>query len=816
MDSRPGGQIPQPVSPGLDRVRTVADLGAALRALRRRHARARDDTVLSFREIASRTGWSHGVVAEYFGGTVVPPTDRLDGLVRLLGATPTEQGAYATARDRVEENRRRSTVPVGPDGAAPTSDRSTIPRQLPADVVGFTGRRAELADLDRCLELAERSPTVAISAISGTAGVGKTALAVHWAHRAAARYPDGQLYLNLHGYGGAGSMVAEADALGGLLGALGVSPQRTPIGLDNQAALYRSLLAGRRMLVVLDNARDADQVRPLLPGTPTVVVLVTSRDQLTSLIATDGATPLTLDLLPEVDARELLARRLGRQRTAADASAVGEIIIRCARLPLALTIVAARSVTRRDLPLAAVAAELTDSRHRLNVLTAGDAMTDVRAVFTWSYDTLTGGAARLFRLLGLHPGPDISAAAAASLACLSAADTRRQLAELTRAHLITEQHPGRYGFHDLLRAYATELAQAHDSEVERHRAVHRSLDHYLHTAHTAARLMDPLRDPITLAPAQPGVRTENIADSGRALAWFTTERQVLLTAIEQAGDAGFDTHTWKLAWATARFLERQGHWRHWATSQQSAIDAAGRLGDRPGQASAHRLAGRAHMRLCRYDDADAHFRRALEIYDELADDDGRSGVNLAMAQLFERQGRYRDALSHAQLALDVNRASGNRRGEAVTLNMVGWLHAHLEEYQQSLASCGEALSLNVDLGFRQSEADAWDSLGYVHRQLGHHQRAVTCYHHALDLYRALGDRYYEALSLARLGDTHDAVGDLDAARTAWQQALDILGGLDHPEADQVRAKIHDRERHPAVPGPDDAVNRLITALSQAS
>jgi hypothetical protein len=402
---------------------------------------------------------------------------------------------------------------------SPLPESAAVPAQLPRDVAGFAGRGEQLARLDELLAPAagRRPGAVVISAVSGTPGLGKTALVVHWAHRVKHRFPDGQLYVNLGGFDPGGRVMAPAEAVRGFLDALGVSAEQIPPSLDAQACLYRSLLDGRRVLIVLDNARDAEQVRPLLPGTPTALVVVTSRNQLTSLVAIDGAHPLMLDLLTEDEARELLACRLGPDRIAAEPEAVQQIIACCARLPLALTIAAARA-EQSGFPLTALAAELDKATGRLDALDAGDPVSQVRTVFSWSYTALTPPAARLFRLLGLHPGTDISTAAAASLAAHPPAETRRLLAELTRASLLTEHAPGRYTFHDLLCAYATDLTHTHDPADQCHAALGRIRDHYLHPAHTAARLLPPLDDPVTLTPPSPGVTPEQPSDHEQAMA----------------------------------------------------------------------------------------------------------------------------------------------------------------------------------------------------------------------------------------------------------------------------------------------------------
>src|SRR6185437_14903204 len=417
-----------------------------------------------------------------------------------------------------------------------TRPGTPVPAQLPSAVPAFAGRLAELARLDALLPPAGAAassapPAAVITAVSGTAGVGKTALAVHWAHRVAARFPDGQLYVNLRGFDPAGQALEPGAAMQGFLAALGVPADGIPAGLPAQAGLYRSLLAGRRVLVVLDNARDVEQVRPLLPGSPGCMALVTSRDRLTGLVATDGAFPLTLDLLPAADARDLLAQRLGPGRVASEPAAVADIVAGCARLPLALTIAAARAATHPTFPLAVLATELREATHALDPFQGGDLATDVRAVFSWSYRALSPGAARLFRLLGLHPGPDIGLAAAASLAAAGPDRVRVPLAELTRAHLLAEHAPGRYAFHDLLRSYAAEQALAHDGQEARDAAVHRVLDHYLHTAGRAAMLLEPHSPPLTLIPAQPGVTLGEPATAEDALAWFTAEHAALLAAV---------------------------------------------------------------------------------------------------------------------------------------------------------------------------------------------------------------------------------------------------------------------------------------------
>jgi tetratricopeptide (TPR) repeat protein len=466
-----------------------------------------------------------------------------------------------------------------------------------------------------------------------------------------------------------------------------------------------------------------------------------------------------------------------------------EIINRCARLPLALTIVAAHAAARPTFPLATLAAQLRDETTRLDVLASDGPATDARAVFSWSYQALSPEAARLFRLLGHCLGPDISAAAAASLASSSIPHTRWQMAELCDAHLLTEHSPDRYAFHDLLRTYANELAHIHDDAVERRTALHRLLDHYLHTGYAAARALNPHRQPITIAPAQPGVTPESVADYEQALAWYTAEHSVLLALVEQAAAAGFDNHVWQFAWATTDFLYRRGYWHDWLATQHAALEAAQRLADQSAQAMAHLFLGMAYAQMGRYADADPHLQTALDLYQRLDDPVGEAQTRINLGAHLSRQDRYAEALHHCRRALEIFVATGNRLGQAQTLNAIGWYHAQLGDHDAALSHCQRALALQQELGDRNSEASTWDSLGYVHHRLGNHQEAVTCYRRAIDLYEQLGIRYYQAVALIHLGDANQTAGDLDRTRTVWQQALGILEELDHPEADRVRAKL---------------------------
>jgi DNA-binding SARP family transcriptional activator len=675
-----------------------------------------------------------------------------------------------------------------------------VPAQLPPAVPGFAGRAAELASLDGLARPSQGTPaTVVISAVSGTAGVGKTALAVHWAHRVRADFPDGQLYVNLRGFDPGGIPVAPAEAVRGFLDALGTAPERIPQGLDGQVALYRSLVAGRRVLVVLDNAREAGQVRPLLPGSPGCLAIVTSRNQLTSLAAAEGARLLTLDLLPHADARALLAQRLGAARVSREPAAAEEIIGGCARLPLALAIAAARAAAAPGFPLAAVAASLREAASALDPFEGGDIATNLRAVFSWSSGAVSDAAARLFRLLGLHPGPDITAAAAASLAALPPGQARGLLAELARAHLLTEHVPDRYACHDLLRAYAAEQAHAVDSEQDLEDALCRVLDHYLHTANRAASLLEPF--PLPLGPAKPGVTPGAVTTEEGALGWFTAEHAALLAAVRLAARTRLDTRAWQLAAALTPYQLRRALWAEQASASQDGLDAARSAGDAAGQA--HSLLGLAlgYARSGRFTEAAPLFDDALRLFGQAGDPLWEGRVLGSLTWLAERDQRPADALTHAMRSMELFTAAGHPAGQALALNDIGYCHALLGDYQRSIAYCERALAIfrdaeTRDAGSRDWEAATWDSLGYAHHQLGDWGRAIECYERSAAMYADLADRFNEADTLDHLGDAKQGAGDAPGAAVTWARALRILDDIGHPDAARVRAKLS-----PAAVGP---------------
>ena len=674
--------------------------------------------------------------------------------------------------------------------------QAEVPHQLPTGIRHFVGREEHLVTLAALLgEIGEPGPAVVISVIGGTAGVGKTALAVHWAHQVAEAFPDGQLYANLRGFDSSGLPVAAAVVVRDFLGALGVPPARIPADAEAQAALYRTVLASRRVLIVLDNARDADQVRLLLPGSPGCFVLVTSRARLVSLGACEGAHLLTLDLPSMSEARELLSRRLGAEMTAAEPEAVDELIRLCARLPLALGIVAARAAASPGISLVMLAAELGDTAGRLDMLEAGTRDSGVRAAFSWSCRALSAAAARLFQLLGVHPGPDISVAVAASLAAMPRSAVRSALHELAQAGLIAEHMPGRFALHDLLRIYAAEQAQA-DREVigdgSSGVAFSRLLSHYLVTGYAAALVINRNRLPITLPSAPPGVVAEEIKEHSQALAWYEAERQGIEAVIFAAAAAGQDLYAWQIAWTMVDFLDWRGYGRNNVAVQEIALAAVQRLGDSVGEAVARQTLSRAYANLGQLDEAREHLYRSLAIYRELDNRIGQGHAHMGLSVTLENQGRVFEALCQSRLALDMYRSGKDQPGEAAALNATGWCHALLGNYEEALNHSQQALPLHQTLGNQLGAAYTWDTLGYIHHHLGEYARAEVCYRSAVKLYRDVGVYYSTAETLVRLGDTYGEAGAIDAARNAWEQALAILRDLDQADTAEVQAKLADR------------------------
>ena len=774
----------------------------------------RSEARLTQEELAEAAGLSPRSISDLERG--INRTAHKDTALLLAGALdlaePVRELFVAAARGKAPaadvlvawqgEAARGGAMPPETEGTL----RGVVPRQLPAEAGFFAGREAELKQLDALLDQADGRAradglggAVVISAVAGMAGVGKTALAVHWAHKVAGRFPDGQLYVNLRGYDAEGAAVTPEEVTGWFLVALGVPPSQIPADAQARCGLYRSVLARRRVLIVLDNARDAAQVRPLLPGGAGCLVVVTSRSSLAGLAAAEGAHPLRLGPLATEEGTRLLAARLGPERVAAEPEAVTELVGRCGHLPLALAVTAARAATDPGLPLSVLAGQLAGAAFtetaaagagpgRLEVLETGDPATSLRQLLSWSHRQLSPQAAATLALLGLHCGPDISIPAAASLAGVPAADTRRAITELADASLLTEHRPGRYVMHDLIRGYAAGHARQALGAAGIREAIGRSLDHYLHTVRTISYV---LPTPITSAPPAPGVVPEHLTGETQ-LDWAQAEHQVLLQATAQAAATGFITQAWQIWAYQGWFLGDQGYWADFRAAGQAVLAAAQAAGDQAALGWTHAFIGWYGAFTGAHDEDLDHLNRALDHFRQAGDLPGHAWAYLFAVRPAGRKGDWARAARLAEQALALFRRTGHRYGERTTLVVLGECHTHLGTYDLARGYARQALELAAEPDDRANSALAWNVLGLVHTRLGEHREAISCHRQALDLTREWKTplaRRWQAGLLAGLGDACQASGDLPPARQAWQQALQIRHDLGLPESRRIRARL---------------------------
>ncbi|MEU6538163.1 BTAD domain-containing putative transcriptional regulator [Streptomyces sp. NPDC047000] len=664
------------------------------------------------------------------------------------------------------------------------------PAQLPAGLHVFTGRKEEIKRLDSLLPT-DPHTAVVISAIGGAPGVGKTALALHWAHRNAHRFPDGQLHINLRGYDPAADPLTPSMAIGYFLESLGIPSERIPSHLDSQIALYRSLLAGRRFLILLDNARNAEQVRPLLPGTPGCLTVVTSREQMTGLAVSAGAHLLRIDVLTVAESLEYLSKRLGKSRVGREHEAALAIVEHCGRLPLALAIVCARAESRPITPLADIGAELEERRDSLRAFTVdgeNDPVTDTRSVFSWSYRALTGRAAEAFRRLWLSPARDVSLEAAASMTGLPMGATRQVMSELHRASLCTSERSGRYSTHDLLRVFSKEMSHSEDSGQALEVARRRLYDHYLHTAHKASTVINTHREHPLLPLAAPGTQVASFTGTESAADWLHHEISNLQTIALHDTDYGADTQVWRLAAVLELFLDRSGRRQEQIEIQSAALSAARRTADTSGQAHMHRSLGFALGRTGRNAEAESHLNEALAMFSKAGDLSGEALTRRYLAFLANAGEAHRDALLHYEAAASLYKEAHHAVGIASVSNEVGWTRILMGDFEGALRDCRHAVDVAQRAGNRNVEAASWDSLGVAHHRLGHKGDALQALHRALTCYRELNDAYLIADTLIHIGDVH-ATESPGQAHAVWTEALDILDSLGHPEGDLVRERL---------------------------
>lgn len=643
------------------------------------------------------------------------------------------------------------------------------PRQLPAPPAVFTGRHAELDVLTRTLDDGPAGTGV-VWAVGGPGGIGKTSLVLHWAHRHVDRFPDGQLYVDLRGFSPKSEPMPSSVAVRGFLSAFGVAPVAVPVDEDAQAALFRSLTAGKRILIVLDNAAGTDQIRALLPGSPTCTVLVTSRCRLTGLIDTHGARHLTLDALSPGDARALLAARIGTTRLIREPATTENLVALCGGLPLALCVVAGRAAGHPQLPLSTLVAELLDAPG-LRALDDGDTTdspASVTAVLSWSYHALTPDQARTFALLGIAPGPDISLSAAASLTGMPVHQTRTVLRELERASLVAE-HANRYRMHDLVRDCAREYASQDLAHVDQHRALDRVIDFYVHTAHRAHLLVEPHDIHIQLRPPAAGCSPLPLSGRNAAVQWFDTEHLCLLDAQHMAGHDGPIWAAWQLAWGLTAYHHLRGRLgddhRLWVEAEAAADLCPDLVVDTMVQ----RHLGIAYLRMGLVDEANHHLGRALILALDARDLSSQARIHRIISVMFEHLGDNETALVHATRALELFREVGDLVWEADTLNTIGWCMALLGQHDKARQHCHMAFPV-LRRHHPPGAADALDTLGYIAYHLGHHTDALDHFRRALALYRHLGDLYHVPDTLDRTGHVLLTLNRTHDALTAWTEA----------------------------------------------
>jgi tetratricopeptide (TPR) repeat protein/transcriptional regulator with XRE-family HTH domain len=744
----------------------VAEPGLSFAGLLRQ---LRTGARLTQEELAAAAGISPRSVSDLERG--VNRTARKDTALLLadaLGLTGQVRVLFvAAARGRAPA---ADVLAAGDGSAGRGGSAAAATRTLPRDIGSFTGREAELSRLLAALSgAAEGGGPAGIYAIDGMAGAGKTTLAVHVAHRLADSFPDGQFFVPLHAHTAGQQPVDPADALASLLLTAGVGGQHIPPGLEARAGRWRDQVAGKKILLLLDDAAGHEQVRPLLPGTAGSLVLITSRRRLTAL---EDATVLSIDTLDPADAAELLSRLADRPDLGPDADATAEIARLCGYLPLAIGMLGRQLKHHPARGGPEVAADLASARDRLAVMRAENL--SVAAAFDLSYRDLTAGQRRLFRRLGLVPGPDIDAYAAAALDETDVETARGRLDELYDHHLISEPAAGRYLLHDLLRQYSRTLAAESEPDAG---AAARLLNYYAHVAAAASRHIATWttagdRPP----PGDPPGSAPKMASADEAAAWLDAQRPNLHAAVGFAAEA-MPRYAVAIATAMGGFLRSRGHWDRAAGQYQTALSAAHRAGDRPGQAGTLDELGLLQQLLGDYPAATATLAQAAELYGDLGDQTGQAHALNHLGLVHQDTGDYRAASASHQQALALARAAGDPLAEAVSLTDLGQVQQLTGDYPAAVASHRQALAMFRSLNSRFDEADALCQLGFAARALGDYPAAASYLQQGLAQFRDLGDRLGQAWALHGLGHLQQATGDYQAASASLGQVLRLYQDL---------------------------------------
>ena len=648
------------------------------------------------------------------------------------------------------------------------SGSDAIPRQVPTRGGPFVGRSADLRQLSD-LWSAEKPSAPSVAVITGAPGIGKTAFATFWARRNETSFPDGTLYVNLRGFDPSEPMNPE-EALGSFLRSIGVAPAKIPTSLEDMAALFRSQMAGRKMLIILDNAHSPDQVRPLLPSEEKCRVIVTSRNRMSGLVIREGAHRFTLGLLAPGEAMTLLVDIIGKAVTERSSAAARRLVDLSGRFPLALRIIAER-VARSETELSQLAEELETERGLLDALDIDDDASAVRYVFFWSYRQLSSSASQAFRLLAIHPGPDFGAPAAAALLDLAEIETRRRLDDLASVHLIEPSTSGRYLFHDLLRQYALERSLAEDGAVHRREALARVLQWYTYTTAEADRIFVPDLPPIVVPP--PESRRVFFVDHTRALTWCEQERANIVAGVGRADAEKLSDIAWKLSLVPWSFYELRKHWNDWIRTHEIGVRNARIEADALAEAMILNSLGIAFRDLRRFDEALGCFKESLRIRVQIGDQHGQA-INLNSIGITLRdQGKPREAVSYCEESLAIRQAIGFRWGEAHCYHDLGIAYMALREYDRSLELLENALRIWREIEAPWGESMTLVSLAHVFFEFDQVDRTIECAGQALEIAHSIGNRFSEADALHWLGVAHRKFNDLAASLVNLEESLRI-------------------------------------------
>jgi tetratricopeptide (TPR) repeat protein len=655
-----------------------------------------------------------------------------------------------------------------------------VPRQLPHDIAAFTARDGELAQLDALVDGDGENGGVHLCTVIGPPGVGKTALAVHWAHRVKSRFSDGQLYANLRGFSSDSEPLQPGSVLEDFLRGLDVPADRVPITLEGKSGLFRSMIVDRRMLMLLDNARSSEQLRPLLPGSGACVVVVTGRNAMPGVVTEDGAKSVSLRPLSRLNGIAMLNATMQPTSDHGTGDMLGRLADLCGGLPLALRIVSQRMRSEPYTSLSEFADELDEERSRLEGLVTEEGSAAIRAVFSWSYEVLSSDTARVFRLLGLHSGPHITTATAAAFADLTLARVRRTLATLSSAHLLERTGRDRYQFHDLLRLYAAERAEVDSNATECREAVRRALDLYLAFVQGAVEFITSSR-PVLVESTTAGFR-----DYEAALAWLDCERPNLFAAVHQAAHYDFTDSAWKLVAAMWPYLDLRKPWNDWWGLLMIGLTCARRADDGFGVALLLLDCGGVRRDQGDFTGAIELFDQALAAFEDLKNQWGMAFSLHRLGDVHRDLHHHDQALELSRRALVVWRETADRAGEAWTLRNLGLLYRDLDRHQEALEAFEHAGRLFEELNDLRGVGSVLRNEGIVERRIGRLAKSRHSLERALAVQRESGDRWNEACTLERLGETLRDLGESEAAHDAWNMALEIFDGLRDRRAARVQ------------------------------